>query len=263
MTDLAARLAALREKGVELPDNIEFAECTYDLAVLVGSPTPIKAVPESLVTKALADLLTIIERQQEDAAMWRDLFLWADTNADKVYSIVHARLKLAEQRIAELEAQIEWWKGVLHRTNVEWKKDATKGRVQEERAEQAEARVEKAEAEVFEVLKRVDATERRAERAEDALAADNRGVTCPYCGDGMNSVGTLNHIECVMRLQAALAAERQKRCATCEYDPACNRTITIKTRWTPLLDYCSEHRPRNQVPNVAQPGDERDAEATT
>lgn len=34
--------------------------------------------------------------------------------------------------------------------------------------------------------------------------------TCPFCGDGMESVGTLNHIECVAALMAdnaGLAAE--------------------------------------------------------
>lgn len=31
-------------------------------------------------------------------------------------------------------------------------------------------------------------------------------ATCPYCGDGMESIGTLNHIECV----AALEAERDE-----------------------------------------------------
>ncbi len=31
--------------------------------------------------------------------------------------------------------------------------------------------------------------------------------TCPYCGDGMESVGTLNHIECVR----ALVAERDSK----------------------------------------------------
>jgi len=30
--------------------------------------------------------------------------------------------------------------------------------------------------------------------------------TCPYCGDGMESVGTLNHIECVV----AIMAERDR-----------------------------------------------------
>lgn len=31
------------------------------------------------------------------------------------------------------------------------------------------------------------------------------GPICPHCGDGMKSVGTLNHIECVSELEAALA----------------------------------------------------------
>ena len=33
-------------------------------------------------------------------------------------------------------------------------------------------------------------------------------VTCPYCGDGMESIGTFHHIECVAALEAELAAER-------------------------------------------------------
>ncbi len=36
--------------------------------------------------------------------------------------------------------------------------------------------------------------------------------TCAYCGDGMDSIGTLNHIECV----AALEAERDRACDLAE-----------------------------------------------
>jgi len=32
--------------------------------------------------------------------------------------------------------------------------------------------------------------------------------TCPHCGDGMNSIGTLNHIECVVALQEQVERRR-------------------------------------------------------
>lgn len=34
--------------------------------------------------------------------------------------------------------------------------------------------------------------------------------TCPYCGDGTESIGTLNHIECVGDLMQKRAAEKQR-----------------------------------------------------
>ena len=33
--------------------------------------------------------------------------------------------------------------------------------------------------------------------------------TCPFCGDGMASVGTLNHIECVAALRSQLQAKTE------------------------------------------------------
>lgn len=70
--------------------------------------------------------------------------------------------------------------------------------------------------------------------ASDSKPEDN---VCPYCGDGMNSVGTLNHIECVRALtehlveledelsdsrrreqllQGALDAQMERDLAACE-----------------------------------------------
>lgn len=47
------------------------------------------------------------EQAAADAAMWKELFLWSDTRADKMLTIGVARLKLAERRNVALRREID------------------------------------------------------------------------------------------------------------------------------------------------------------
>lgn len=79
--------------------------------------------------------------------------------------------------------------------------------------------------------------------------------------DGLALALAINHWHLdyqagVTRLMAAcLAGELGRRCATCRYEPACDRFVTIKYGWQPNLDFCSEWQPVSQPGNTDEAGD--------
>lgn len=167
------------------------------------------------LTVAELELLTALEQAQAVIASEGELSKAAVLRTMKEMTIGAARLKLAEKRADELG------RGLQHFYRID------------EAYESAVARAEQAEAALTAAQKALKAerehgllAEQRIAKVEAALAAERESVEA--LGRSFD------------KMRAELHAERAQRCATCEYEPACNRSVTIKAGWQPLLDSCSE-----------------------
>jgi hypothetical protein len=78
----------------------------------------------------------------------------------------------------------------------------------------------------------------------------DREPTCPFCGDGLEAIGTLNHIECVEKLSAELAALKWRRCETCKsWD-----TVDAQTVAGVAYSVCSHKSARRHHDGIVRPG---------